>query len=261
MLAIFWVLIFITSVFADVEITSPAGGETYTVDGNTVSLTLKWKDDGDDPSIKTVTSYTFKLCTGPNTDMDCTELQVDSTKETSFSVDVDADTGKSGNYFFQLTAVYTDNGYTIHYSPRFKLAGMTGSSKASGSGTEPDPQISVSVDNTVASASFSVTYTKQTGKTRYAPMQMQPGSKVTAKTWSRRHATSSVSYYKTNTQKTLVGSTITPGWSYTMSSLVNYATPAPFPSEVGWYAASERLKSATVSDSAEKRRIKRRWDD
>ena len=84
-------------------------------------------------------------------------------------------------------------------------------------------------------------YTMQTGVSRFAPMQMQPQSAVTAQTWTRKFPTSSVSLYSTLRKSPDKLTTITPGWSYTLPSDYNYATPAPFPSDNGgWYNPKDR---------------------
>ncbi|GMG39620.1 unnamed protein product [Ambrosiozyma monospora] len=248
---------------ADVSITSPEAGATYSADD---TITIKWDDDGDSPDLDSVSQYNIVLCTGPNSDIEALGNPVEVSKgETSYAFTVDASVGASGLYYFQIYATLSDGGHTIHYSPRFTLSDMTGSKAASGSGDPPDSEVSDSSGGTTASdisASFTVPYTAQTGKTRYAPMQTQPGSTVTATTWSRKFDTSSVSYYYTSISPSpVVHSTVTPGWSYTMSSVINYATPAPFPSVLGWYPASKRLVAASKEANNKRRFKKRRWDD
>ncbi|ODV94044.1 hypothetical protein PACTADRAFT_50939 [Pachysolen tannophilus NRRL Y-2460] len=268
-------ILFISIVCGDVSISSPTSGQTYTVSDGTVSVEVEWIDSGADPSLSDVESYTFTLCTGSNTDIDpistLDTVSASSLSSYAYNASIDASAGASGEYFIQVYAAYSD-GYTIHYTDRFTLDDMTGSKEPSGSGDSPDAQTSISDTTTTdtsavdTSASFSITYTLQTGRTRYAPMQQQPGTTITATTWSRRFPTSAVTYYTTLEPSPNVWSTITPGWSYTMSSLVNYATPALDPSENGgWYAASEKLKSAsyssisgaTITETAKKRK---RWD-
>ena len=50
-------------VFADVEFTSPTSGATLPA-GKTLSV--QWKDSGDDPPLKTFTTYQLLLCAGGN---------------------------------------------------------------------------------------------------------------------------------------------------------------------------------------------------
>ena len=143
-----------------------------------------------------------------------------------------------------------DRGNTIHYTPRFQLTSMGGTTAYTYSGSvEPVPQTSIQTTTTnnaqattIDSRSFTVPYTKQTGTSRFAPMQMQPNTKVTASTWTRQFATSAVTYYSTFGSLPEQATTLTPGWSYTISSGANYATRAPMPSaNGGWYKPSQRL--------------------
>ncbi|KAH3669435.1 hypothetical protein OGAPHI_001556 [Ogataea philodendri] len=230
-LVLLWV-----SVLADVNPTAPSDGDVYTVSGSSVSFEVGFDDDGTSPDISTALSFTITLVTGPNTDITARSTLAESISlsdltDNKYKVTVDADVGASGSYYIQIYASFGSSSYTIHYTPRFQLKGMTGSLAASGSGDPPAAQ-TAGVSESVDSKSFTVPYTLQTGKTRYAPMQLQPGSTITATSWSRRFPTSAVTYFTTIAGTPSVYSTKTPGWSYTMSSLVNYATPAPFPSEV-----------------------------
>ncbi|OUM54646.1 hypothetical protein BVG19_g4063 [[Candida] boidinii] len=252
----------ISYVKADVNILEPAKGSTFNVSGSSVSVEVQWDDSGENLDLSSeVLSYTFTLLTGTNLDMTkvtvlSSKVAPDSITNYTMSFDIDADVGASGSYFIQIYA-QAKNGYTLHYTNRFTLSGMTGSEAPSGAGNAPMPEVSIVIN---ASASMTVPYTLQTGKTRYAPMQLQPGSTVTATTWSRRFPTSSVSYYKSLAGTPICHSTVTPGWSYTLSSFINMATPAPFPTELGWYPASQRLVSASI-DGNQRRIKKRRWDD
>lgn len=248
-------LLFAT-VFGDVSISKPTKGATYKVSGSTATVPVSWIESNADPELSEIETYSFTICTGSNSDINgiktLKKVSASDITDDSYDLEIPASIGEDGNYFIQIYAAVKSGGYTINYSQRFTLSGMTGSTEASGSGDPPDGQTSLDSGSTATSTgdiskSFSIFYTSQTGKTRYAPMQMQPGTTVTQSTWSRKYQTSSVSYFTTikNTASQL--STITPGWSYTMSSAVNYATPAEDPSVVGWYNPSSRVSSATLS--------------
>ena len=258
---------------AQLVVDSPAAGDTYTVVGGEVTIPITWEDDGDDPTIDEISMYTFLLCTGPNNAIHCfqkiTGIIPSEISDDMYSAVFDASLGADGLYYVQIYGTLSSGGHMTRYTNRIQLTGMSGTYLPSGSGSPPSGE---TVDNTSddadTSASFTVPYTLQTGKTRFAPMQMQPGSEITASTWSRRFPSSAVTYYSTFAGEPKVISTVTPGWSYTMSSFVNYATPAPFPSVVGWYAASQRLVSATLDASlagatadAKRKLQKRRWAD
>lgn len=253
----------LSKVSADVDITSPSLGDSYSGSSGSASVKIAWDDSDDsdsDKSLDNVKSYTILLCTGPDEDnnIQCLEtalvpLQTIDSHETT--VKIDNTLVPNGYYYFQIYTVFNSGGVTIHYSPRFKLTGMsgtTGTLDVTETGSVPGSYVSGFTTATVNSDSFTVPYTLQTGKTRYAPMQTQPGSTVTATTWSMKFPTSAVTYYSTKLASPIVQSTITPGWSYTAESAVNYASVAPYPTY--WYAASERVSKATISAATKRRR-------
>ncbi|KAI5903664.1 Cell wall synthesis protein KRE9 [Candida parapsilosis] len=250
-------------VFADVEITSPEEGDKFSGSSGKATIIVKWDDNSDsdsDMSLDNVKSYTLSLCTNgsPIQCLDPTIKQKEITSNTA-TVSVEQNDVPSGYYFIQVYTLFTNGGSTINYTPRFRLTDMEGTSGTlvvTVTGDQPGGQTSGFGQTTGSdiSKSFTVPYTLQTGRTRYAPMQMQPGSTVTATTWTRKFPTSAVTYYSTKHTKFVVHSTITPGWSYTASSEVNWATVAPYPTN--WYAASER-KLSKASITATKKR--KRW--
>ena len=251
------------AVQADVTISSPTKGETYTATGGSVTVPLKWFDDSNYPPLDKIEYYTFSLCYGPNTDINnvytigkqisSNDITVttsgDGTKTYSYDSIIPASVVGNGQFYIQVYAVVKNEGDTIHYSPRFTLSGMAGAatftytySTQPPAITEIHTQDSNNEGTTINSASFSIPYTLQTGKTRYAPMQMQPGSKVTATTWTRKFPTSKVTFYSTYRKSLDQVSTITPGRSYVMTSDINCASPALMPSaNGGWYNPSKRL--------------------
>ncbi|CCH46933.1 Cell wall synthesis protein [Wickerhamomyces ciferrii] len=253
-------LIFISSVIADVSISSPSAGKSYAVSGSTVSVEVEWTESNAEPTLDDIESMSFVICTGPNSDINglqtIKKATSDELSDKKITLSIPADVGASGSYYIQIYSTTKDDGYTINYSQRFKLTGMTGTEKASGSGDPPSGQTSVGGDSTSStlspeemSKSFSVAYTSQTGPTRYAPMQTQPGTTVTKSTWSRKFQTSAVSYFSSIKPSPSVLSTITPGWDYTISSVINQASVASDPSAVGWYNPKSKLKSATLSSN------------
>ena len=259
-------LIFINlfhGVQADVTISSPTSDKTYTAVGGSVTVPLKWFDDSNYPPLDKIESYTFSLCYGPNTDIsnvytigkqipstDITVTTNGDSKIYSYDSVIPASIVGNGQFYIQVYAVVKgQQGDTIHYSPRFSLSGMTGAATFTYTYSTQPPAIteihtgdSNNGGTTINSASFSIPYTLQTGKTRYAPMQMQPGSKVTATTWTRKFPTSKVTFYSTYRKSLDQVSTITPGRSYAMTSDINFASPALMPSaNGGWYNPSKRL--------------------
>lgn len=268
-LLVFVALFFIKLAFADVDISDPSSGDSFSALGGLASVSIKWKDSSDDDddldSLSKVKSYAIVLCTGSNNNIGtvATLEKSLSSSATSFDAEIKSTVAPNGQYFIQVYAVFPDDGYTIHYTPRFKLTGMSGESNTftfpaslfSVTGDQPLPVQNAAGGNTeVNSKSFSVTYTLQSGKTKYAPMQTQPDTTVTATTYTRRHPTSAYTAYKSISPSPNALSTITPGWDYTVTSKVNTNSIAEYPTY--FYPASSRVKQATLS--AQK---KRRWLD
>lgn len=262
MRSILFLLTFFAYVLADVDLTAPKKDQTFTASGGSVEVEIKWDDDADEDSDYSLTqakSYSVLLCTGSSSAIECFKTYVDGEDVedvTSYKAEIDTDTCDDGFYFFQVYVAYNELQSTIHYTNRFELKGMSGSTKTltvanTYTGDSPPAQTSGTVAN-ADSKSFTVPYTLQTGKTRYAPMQLQPPTKVTAKTWTRKFPTSAVTYYSTAAPTPSIKSTITPGWSYTFTSLHNWAEVAPTPSVR--YNPSERVTPASLSTASKKRR-------
>ncbi|RPA93154.1 cell wall synthesis [Choiromyces venosus 120613-1] len=71
------------------------------------------------------------------------------------------------------------------------------------------------------SASMAIPYTLQTGPTRYAPMQTQPGQSITATETRRQYPTSAYTIFTTKGPIPNIQATITQGWDYTVTSKIN----------------------------------------
>ena len=105
--------------------------------------------------------------------------------------------------FLKMISAAT-GGTVINYSDRFTLSGMTGTfppnvvsgiATIKGTGgppTENNIDTDAAVPTAGAEGPYAVTYTAQTGLTKYAPMQGKPGTKITAKNPSPQYPTSSV---------------------------------------------------------------------
>lgn len=258
----------VVQVFADVSITLPTSGKSFSASGGSTTVTVKWvddtDDDTDDTSLSKVTKYAIVLCTGSNSQIKSVKSLTTSLSKSSLEYDavIDSSLGPSGDYFIQVYAQFS-GGYTIHYTDRFELTGMSGAasdftfsaSLFSVTGDGPDAQTQLGgATATINSASFSVAYTLQTGKTRYAPMQTQPGSSISYTMYSTRLPTSAYTPYSTLSPSPNVYSTITPGWSYTVTSAYNTASVAAYPTY--YYPASSRVQLASLSAAN-----RRRWID
>lgn len=254
----------VATVLGDVSITAPKAGDSYSASGGSASVDIKWIDSTDDDddqfSLSKVKTYTISLCTGPSSSIECfaTILKAESLDDNKYTASVKASAADDGYYFFQIYAVFPNSAATIHYTNRFELTDMTGSTntltvKNTVTGTAPPAQTNGADASSFDSKSFTVPYTLQTGKTRFAPMQTQPGSKAkTDESWSRKFPTSSVNYYTSASPSPVVLSTITPGWSYTINSKANWASPAPTPSIK--YAPKDRVTKASLSTAAKSKR-------
>lgn len=256
--AMFLLLMLLQSVTGDVSISQPLTGQTFEVSGSSASVQITWIESNAVPLLTDITSYTFVLCSGSNSNITAVKTLAKSISASditgySYDLSISASSGADGSYYVQIYAAASD-GYTIHYSNRFNLGGMTGSFVPSVGVNllPPDAQTSLTGGTntplSIDSRSFTVPYYLQTGRTRYAPMQLQPGTHVTQTTWTRQFPTSAVTYFSVPMSTLAQLSTLTPGWSYTLTSAVNWASPAPQPSENGgWYAASARLTKPQLS--------------
>lgn len=259
----FLFLFFLVSLaLADVEITAPKAGDSFSGSSGKATFDIKWKDnsdDGDTLSLDNVETYTISICTGPNSEIDCVDtlVKAQAISGNEYSATIDQSDLPNGYYYLQFYTVFkSKSGTTINYSDRFRLTGMSGSTATvsqpvTNTGDAPSGQTSVA-SAAINSASFSVSYTLQTGKTKYAPMQLQPGSSISYTTWSRRFPTSAYTPYTSISPSPNAASTITPGWSYTAKSATNTAASAGYPTY--FYAASSRVSKATLSAATKRKR-------
>lgn len=123
-------------------------------------------------------------------------------------------------------------GLTRNYTPRFSMSSMTGEFTPGqlaaqklgdedppvGENTVVDPDSAAGGD---AAGMMGVGYAMQTGPTRYAPMQTQPGRSITAKSARMQYPTSAYTVYTTRGRKPNVETTVTQAWDYTVVSKVN----------------------------------------
>ena len=137
--------------------------------------------------------------------------------------------------FLKMISVATAGGTITNYSPRFSLTGMTGSfppnvltGLKTVTGTAgPATENNVAAANPGAGAGgpqgagFAVPYTLQTGLTKYAPMQPQPPTKITAKNASPLWPTSAVTYAQTWLPRPSQVTTFTQSATYSVSSREN----------------------------------------
>ncbi|KAH3899911.1 Knh1p SCDLUD_004223 [Saccharomycodes ludwigii] len=253
--------IFTTRILCDVSVVKPNSGSTFDLSSGSQEITIEWVENNAAPLLSEMKYYSFLLCSGPNDKIQSivylnNKVLATEITDYTYTATIKNTVAKNGVFFVQVFAS-GDFGYTIHYSGRFTLTGMQGTvvptSAAKTDNGAPNPQYYITgadgdgndantIATSINSASFSIPYPKQSGIVKYAPMQMQPKKKVTATTWTRQFPTSKVTFYGSFKKSLDCESTITPGWSYTITSDVNYATPASFPSDNGgWYDPKSKL--------------------
>ncbi|QLG75028.1 hypothetical protein HG535_0H03550 [Zygotorulaspora mrakii] len=239
------------AVLGDVTVVSPERGQTFSGSSGTVSITVEWMDNGAYPPTNRITSYDFTLNYGPNDNIDAvgpirrrvaaSDVTRSSNNVYSYTVSFRSDFCGNGQYYIQVFSAVdgSRDSYTINYSPRFRLTSMQGSTTFTYTDTtQPGGQTRAYTNTQTSSASidtrsFTVPYPMQTGISRFAPMQLQPATRMTATTWTRRFTSSAVTYYSTFRTTLDQVTTITPGWSYTLPSGFNRASPALYPSQNG----------------------------
>ena len=114
----------LSKVSADVDITSPSLGDSYSGSSGSASVKIAWDDSDDsdsDKSLDNVKSYTILLCTGPDEDnnIQCLEtalvsLQTIDSHETT--VKIDNTLVPNGYYYFQIYTVFNSgvSPFTTH---------------------------------------------------------------------------------------------------------------------------------------------------
>lgn len=134
-----------------------------------------------------------------------------------------------------------EGGTVTNFSDRFSITGMTGTNPADApdtiSGTAGPDTINAVANGAAAAAPaaaggemYDVAYADQTGLTKYAPMQGVPPTKITAKNFSPKYPTSSVSIATTWLPKATVQTTMTQTQTFHVSSMENTAAPQAGPS-------------------------------
>lgn len=138
--------------------------------------------------------------------------------------------------YLKMISTATEGGTVINYSDRFTITGMTGSVTASvknavtalgGSTAGPPTENDVANGGAAAppasappAGAFGIPFTKQTGLTRYAPMQGVPPTKITKKGASPLFPTSAYTVAKTWLPLSIV-TTLTESQTFSVQSHAN----------------------------------------
>lgn len=132
--------------------------------------------------------------------------------------------------FLKMISVATAGGTVINYSPRFSITGMTGNFPAnviagmrtvSGTAGPATENNVVQKQPAADGGAYAVPYTLQTGLTKYAPMQPQPPTKITAQSATPLWPTSSVVIATTWLPRPSQVTTSTQVPTYSVSSMEN----------------------------------------
>lgn len=163
-------------------------------------------------------------------------------------------------------------GTVTNYSPRFSLPNMSGkfpaAIKTAAQGvtgtTGPDTvnAIAAAGQNNAVDApvgSYGVPYQDQDGLTKYAPMQRQPGTKITAKTPTPLYPTSSVSIFKSNMDPPKQRTTQTMPKTYSVSSVENQVHHQSCRASDMWLTLSKATPAPHPNDDMQ--RFLNRWKD
>ncbi|MCJ1319938.1 hypothetical protein MMC15_005274 [Xylographa vitiligo] len=245
-------------VIADVEFLTPAPGASEPA-GSTITAT--WQDSKNAPALTSLAGYTILLMVGGDTD--ATSQQVPTVPAAiagnhnlgtsiTFTVPVTGGPPDKNAYFLKITSAPTSGGGTVvNYSQRFSVSGMTGA--------WPSPAIQAAFTTTkgiltavpatvntitngvpnappagggVADGQYGVSYQFQTtGLTKYAPMQLRPGSTITATNTAPLFPPSIFTVAPTYLPTPSIVTTITQSVTFSVTSIVNPASPAPMPSD------------------------------
>ncbi|KAL9579311.1 MAG: hypothetical protein Q9203_006751 [Teloschistes exilis] len=226
---------------ADIQFTSPAAGAVLQA---AKPITAKWKDSGDGTALTDLATYTLFLCAGGNDAATILQLapinangQFSTGNEASATVAAAVGGPDKNAYFLKIQSVGKDGSQVINYSDRFTLSGMTGTfpptiqagiakiTDTTGPASTNQEAPAAAGGAQGAQGDYAVTYTAQTGLIKYAPMQIPPGTKITAKTVSPRYPTSSVPIAKAFLPTPKQTTTMTA--SLTVKPAVSHAFNAP----------------------------------
>ncbi|KAK6348192.1 hypothetical protein TWF718_006002 [Orbilia javanica] len=234
-------------ILGEIVFTSPVAGNSfkYTAGETGVAITVRWKDDEEDPVVPATGFFTLDLCTGSNDQIfPLTTLgtagMAFSTANGVLAVTIPPGIAGDGPYYFLRITWTTTDGTVINWSDRFELDGMLGvfspamiaANQAAGS-DKPDavhPPKAVPIPDPNGDQ-YAVPYGEQTGDIRYAPMQPRPGSTITAKNMKRLNPTSAYTVFTTKGGPPKVATTVTEARTYAQTTVVNEAAPAPMPDE------------------------------
>ncbi|KLJ10040.1 hypothetical protein EMPG_14558 [Blastomyces silverae] len=233
-----WILLplaqLVLSASAAIEFTAPVAGAILKA-GDT--LNAEWQQVGNNSDIPDAVRFDIFLCAGGN-DEDSFDQLIHIAKDRTFaqgnsiSVPVAVKTGgNEPNAYFLQMIINNPDGLDLVHSPRFSLSGMTGSFPArlldginAISGTIDSPPTH---GNELRKRQANLPYADQTGLTRYAPMPMQPPTKISLKSAAPLYPPSAFNIAKSFLPTPTIQTTISVIATFKVASIENTAAPAP----------------------------------
>lgn len=228
---------FILFVLGNISIIKPAHHALFDLslfDNNQALIPLAWSHSNTEPVKDDLIKFTFTVCSGPNNNIhpigESLFVPAELLTDNQIFLPISNHIGTNGFYYVQIY-IETKKGYIIHYSNRFQMVGMKGKKLAQLSDIDsisPPQEGALNIKHM-----HEVPYEKQFGLTMFAPAQKQPQTKITATQWTRRHSTSSVSYFTNLKVRPAQLMTLTPRQILATERAINYVQPAPMPWENG----------------------------
>ncbi|PGH01192.1 hypothetical protein GX51_05388 [Blastomyces parvus] len=224
----------VLSASAAIEFTAPVAGAILKGGDD---LSAEWQHIGNNSEIPDAVRFDIFLCAGGN-DEDSFDQLMHIAKDRTFAqgnsistrVPVKAGGNEPNAYFLQMV-INNPDGLDLVHSSRFTLSDMTGSFpprlldgiKAISGTTDSPPTHS----NELRKRQANLPYEDQTGLTRYAPMPMQPPTKISLKSAPPLYPPSPFDIAKSFLPTPTIRTTVSVIATFKVASIENTAAPAP----------------------------------
>ncbi|KAI6852184.1 hypothetical protein KC350_g1133 [Hortaea werneckii] len=205
---------------ADVQFTKPAAGSTQSVG----TLSVAWKESGDNTPIDDLQSYQIFLMYGGNTADTMLQLSAIVTQG-------DFSTGNQAEG--TITAGLADSTKNAYFLKMISAWTYKDAVPGGTDGPDGEDNAANNADSGAGTSTMGtgdgVPYPLQTGLTKYAPMQPIPPTKITKKQYSPLYPTSAVTIATTWLPNPTIVTTVTASQTFSVSSMENTAAPASNP--------------------------------
>ncbi|PGH29164.1 hypothetical protein GX50_08095 [[Emmonsia] crescens] len=218
---------------AAIKFLAPAAGAILK-GGDT--LIAEWQLLGNNSDVAYAARFDIFLCAGGNIEDSYGQL-IPIAKGRSFAQGNSASAlvaanigGNEPNAYFLQMVINNPNGPDLIHSPRFTLTDMAGTFppglldgiRAISSTTDSPPTL-----NELRKRQANLPYEDQRGPTRYAPMPMQPPTKISLKSAAPLHPPSAFDIAKSFLPTPAIQTTISVQATFKVASIENTAAPAP----------------------------------